>query len=267
MRLAHRVKLGGVHLDSIDPRIIIKGVDGGAGKDTVTAVATGAGDGTRITGKRRESVEVQVRFSMNIRRDVIEERAEVLEAVNAWAVQGGWLEINYKPNRRLYVDEIVTPGEGDLWKRLSEYTITFRARAVPYWQEKDEVSVTTKTSSGTSGVIAVAGSAKTAMNAELLNMSGKKIDQATITIGGKSMSFTTLGMNADESLVIDHSITKGKNVIRIRIRNTAGSYRSVLKYRTEGSADEFLADPGDCAFSFTAQRACRLTVKCRGRFV
>lgn len=267
MNLAHRVSLGGVHLDEIDPRIIIKGIDGGAGKDTVTTVATGSGDGTRITGKRRESVEVQVRFSMNIRRNVMEEREEVLEAVNAWAVAGGNLRINYKPNRRLYVDEVVTPGEGDMWKRTSEYTIVFRAHAIPYWQENAAVSAASKTSKEASGTIAVAGSAKTPADLTLENMSGALINKAEITIGGSKMNFEALELAANESLVIDHTVTKGKNVIRIRIRNAAGNYRSVLGKRTEGSADEFMMAPGDNAFSFSAQRACRLTVSCRGRFV
>lgn len=266
MKLAHRVSLGGVQLDEIDPRIIIKGIEGGAGKETVTAVATGAGDGTRITGKRRESVEVQVKFSMNIRRDAIEERGQVLEAINAWAAAGGRLQINYKPERRLNVDEITLPGEGDLWKRLSEYTITFKAHAIPYWEEKSATGAATRTGQTGSGVITVAGSAKTVADAELANKSGAVINTAEITIGGKSMSFESLALAGNESLVIDHAISKGKNVIRIRIRNAQGSYRSVMAKRTGGSADEFEIQPGDCSFSFSAQRACQLSVSVRGRF-
>ena len=267
MNLAHRVSLGGVQLDEIDPRIIIKGIECSSGKDNVTTVPTGRGDGTRITGKRRESVEVQVKFSMNIRRDTMEERAEVLEAVNAWAVAGGWLRINYKPNRRMYADEVVTPGEGDLWKRLSEYTIIFRAHAIPFWTENSAVSAVTKTSKEAGGTITAAGSAETPAELTLENMSGALINQAEITINGYKMTFEALGLEANESLVIDHSITKGKFVIRIRIRNAAGNYRSILAKRTEDSADEFMMAPGENAFSFSAQRACRLTVNCRGRFV
>ena len=262
MQLAHRAALNGAQLDDIDPRIIIKGIEGGAGKDTVTSVSTGKGDGTRITGKRRDTVEVNVRFSMNIRRDNMAERTAVLEAVNAWAVKGGWLTVNYKPNRWLWVDEVTTPGEGDLWKRLSEYTITFRAHAVPYWQEESAISASTGTGGSGSGTIAVAGSAETVADAVLKNMSGATINTATIVIGGKSMSFENLKMGSGESLVVDHVITSGKNVIRIRVGG-----RSALSLRTEGSADEFEIAPGTCAFSFSAQRACRLTVSCRGRFV
>ena len=267
MQLAHRVSLGGVQLDSLDERIIIKGIEGGAGKETVTAVATGAGDGTRITGRRRESVEIQVKFSMNIRRDSLEEREEVLEAINAWAAAiPAYLKINYKPDRRLYVDEVVTPGEGDIWKRLSEYTIVFRAHAIPFWQENTENSVATRTGQTGSGTILQAGSAEAPANIELANKSGALINTASVTVNGHTMSFEQLALAANESLVIDHTVSKGKPVIRIRIRNAQDSYRSVMAKRTDGSADDLALDPGENAFSFSAQRACVLTVKSRGRF-
>ncbi len=262
MQLAHRAALNGVQLDEIDPRIIIKGIEGASGKETVTSVSTGSGDGTRITGKRRDSVEVSVRFSMNIRRDIITERMAVLEAINAWAVKGGWLTINYKPGRRLWVDEILTPGEGDLWKRFTEYTITFRAHAVPYWQQENAATASTGTGTTGSGNMTIEGSAKTVADCVLQNMSGAVINSATITIGGKSMSFSDLNLGNGQSLTIDHVITKGKNVIRIRIDET-----SILARRSEGSADEFEVAPGAVSFSFSAQRACRLTVSCRGRYV
>ena len=267
MKLAHRVTLAGHQLDEVDPRIIIKSVEGGAGKETVTAVATGAGDGTRITGKRRESIDVTVKFSMNIRRDRMAERMEVLEKVIAWAAGGGTFKCGYKRNRMLQVDEVTLPGEGDLWQRLSEYTITFRARAIPYWQESTAATASTKTVKTGGGSITVAGSAKTVANAVLENMSGAVINRAEITIGGKTMAFESLGMAGGQKLSIDHVVTQGKNVIRMRLIKADGtSAGSVLAKRTAASADEFLISPGACEFSFTADRACVLTVSCRGRF-
>ena len=260
MQLAHRAALNGVQLDEIDPRIIIKGIDGASGKETVNAVSLGSGDGTRITGKRRDSTEVAVRFSMNIRRDAITERAAVLESVNAWAAKGGYLTINYKPDRQLLVDDVVTPGEGDLWKRLTEYTITFRARAIPYWQQANATQANTGSGNTGSGVIQVAGSAETAADAVLQNLSGATINTASITIGGKTMSFEDLGLGNGQSLAIDHIIADGIPVIRARIGST-----SVLGKRT--GADDFILRPGPNSFSFSAQRACRMTVSCRGRFV
>ena len=80
------------------------------------------------------------------------------------------------------------------------------------------------------------------------------------------MRFESLALAANESLEIDHEITLGKNLIRIRIRNAAGAFRSALAKRTAGSADEFEIPPGDCAWSFSAQRACQLDLSVRGRF-
>lgn len=261
MQLAHRVSLNGVQLDSIDPRIVIKGIEGGSGKETVTAVPTGAGDGTRITGKRRDSVEVTVQFQINIRRNSSTDRGQVLEAINAWAAGGGWLRVGYKPNRRLWVDEVVLPGEGDLWIWLSEYTISFRAHAIPYWMENTAVTKTTEAGTEGEGVITVAGSANAVMDVALENQSGSTINAVSITVGGKTMSFTSLGLGGSETLTIDHVITSGRNVIRIR----AGSM-SVLGKRTDESADDFEVSPGSCAFSFIAEGSCQMTVTCRGRF-
>ena len=258
MQLAHRAALNGVQLDEIDPRIIIKGIEGASGKETVSSVSRGDGDGTRITGKRRDTVEISIRFSMNIRRDIIEERMAVLEAVNAWAWNGGWLTINYKPDRRLLIDEVVLPGEGDLWKRFTEYTITLRAHAIPYWMQENAVSVATETGTSGSGILQVAGSAETVCDAVLENLSEATIDTATITAGSSTMRFESLGLGAGESLQIRHT---DDGTLQIR----AGG-RSVMDKRTQGSADELAVSPGANEISFQAQSACRLTVSCRGRF-
>ena len=264
MQLAHRVSLGGVQLDEIDTRIIIKAVEIGAGKDTVTTAGSAAGDGTRITGKRRDSVEVLVRFSMNIRRNTMEERADVLERINAWAAKGGYLRINYKPNRRLMADEIVTPGEGDLWKRLSEYTITMRAHAIPYFEDDTaQEQQIGGISSGGSGVIALGGSAKTPVSVALENRSGRAIATATVTVGGRQMQFEGLNLGGNETLVID---TDEKGYLRIRIQNGT-SWRSAMAARADLSADDFVTEPGDVSISFTAQRACRMTAGWRCRYV
>ena len=259
MQLAHRVALNGVQLDEIDPRIIIKGIEEGAGKESVGSVSLGSFDGTRIAGrKRRDTVDVQVRFGLNIRRDQLQDRSDIFEAVNAWAVGGGYLTVNYKAGRRLYCDEVTVPGAGDQWKRTNEYTITFRAHAIPYWQQDPAQSVQTGTGTSGSGAILAAGSARTVCDAELKNMSGANIASATITVNGHIMSFSDLGLAANEALMISHD---DRGVLSIKIGT-----RSVMAKRSDGSADDLCADPGNNGFSFSAQRACRLTVSCRGRY-
>lgn len=259
MQLAHRAALNGVQLDEVDPRIIIQGIEGGAGKEVVSAIATGSGDGMRVTERHREYVECGITFSILARRNQLAERTAVLEAACAWAARGGWLTVNYKPDRRLYVDEVVMPGEGDVWNRDNMYTITMRARAIPFWQNENAVSGVTGSGGSGSGSLIVPGSARTVADAVLRNVSGATINSASITIGGQGMSFSGLDMGNGESLVVDHLISSGKNIIRIRVGG-----RSAMACRS--GADDFLIMPGNVGFSFSAQRACQLTVSVRGRF-
>lgn len=259
MQLVHRAALNGVQLDELDPRIIIKGIEEAAGKETVSSVGVGSADGTRITGKRRDTTEVQVRFGLNIRRDDPQARSELFEIVNGWAAKGGYLTINYKAGRRLYADEVVTPGAGDPWKRTDEYTITFRAHAIPYWQQDPATSVATGNGTSGSGSIYVMGSARTVADVTLENKSGANVASATITVGGSVMRFNDLGLGNGEILRITHD---DRGVLQIKIGN-----RSVMAKRTEDSADDLFVMPGGNSFGFSSQRACKLTVSCRGRFV
>ena len=63
-----RVALNGAQLDEVHSSIVIRGIETGAGKDTITAVSTGAPFGQRITGARRDTLDVAVRFAIDIKR-------------------------------------------------------------------------------------------------------------------------------------------------------------------------------------------------------
>ena len=134
MQLMRRVALGGVQLDSVDPAIVIQGIETQAGKDSVTSVPRGASGGSRVTGQRRDYLEIAVKFTINEKSYHPEARATVLEKVCRWASPGGVLTVNYKPGRQARVMCAQLPGEGDAAKR-GAYTVTFRAYGVPYWTE------------------------------------------------------------------------------------------------------------------------------------
>ena len=66
MRLKRRVALDFRELDELDPRILIQGVEPGAGKDTIGTVSLWGGTGSRVTGRHRDSLDVTVKFSLDI---------------------------------------------------------------------------------------------------------------------------------------------------------------------------------------------------------
>lgn len=271
MIFSRRVALNGDQLDEVRDAIVIRGIEQAAGKDSITATATGGPFGQRITGARRDSLDITVKFAIDIKRRDLEGRNEALEAVNAWAAAarpetgGAWLTVGHKPERRIRVALAQPAAEGDLWKWADDFSIIFRAFGVPYWEQAEANTIGTDGSSQSGyGSITIGGSAVTQVNAYIQNTSGATVNTATVTVGTKSMSFTGLAMAADETLVIDHA---DDGLIRIRLRGYGGTYRSAMANRTPESADDLTAFPGACAYSFTAQRACRMTVEWRDRYL
>jgi hypothetical protein len=260
MILRHRIALNGAQLDELDERIIVAGIDEQPGRETLSAVSRFGGWGQRVTTRHRDTLDVVVRFGMRIKAKDLPGREELFEKVIAWAVGSGWMTLNYKPDRRLRVKCVQPATVGDPWAWTGEYSITFRAYGVPYWQEVNAGSVTFR---GNSGVLTVNGTAKTAAEVEFGNTSGGTINAVTITCGASKMVFGSLGLQSGEVLVIDHN-TEG--LLRIRIRGVTGAYRSAMAARTAGSDDELWVNPGAVACSYSPSWTAWCVVRACGRW-
>ena len=264
MELKRRVALGGSYLDAANSKICVQSIELADAKENITAVSAAAGFGQRITGARRDMADVVVRFSIDIKKTSLASRAAALEAANAWAAKatnGAWLTVNYRSARRIWVRLVQAPGEGNLWEWTKAFSITFRAYGVPYWED---ASASTK-AIGTdddegSDTITVAGSAPAQIEFTALNTSGSTINTLSITCGGKTMSFASLGLADGETLSIDHD----NGLLRIR-RLTGGAYVSAMAARTSASADDFTALPGSVSVSYTAGGNCTVTASWRAR--
>ena len=260
----HRVSLNGIQLDQVDSRIVIQNVSENAGKEQVTATARAGRWGQRMTQRRRDFLDVTVTFGIDVKKRSMQTRETILEAVNAWAKDGGLLRLNYRENRRLRVVQVDPPGAGDPWNWTGTYNLTFRAYASPWWEEDTEYATCT-VEAATSGSerITIGGNTTTTAEIEMTNESGGTVDTADITIGASTMLFTGLGLADGETLVIDH---RDDGLLQIRIRS-GSSYRSAMSARTADSDDEFFVEPGENSARFRAAGACSLAVSARGRFL
>lgn len=263
MILRHRVALNGAQLDEVDERVLVLGVSDGAARETISAASLAGGAGQRVTGRHRDTLDVSVRFGLRIKASDLAGRNELFEKVVAWAADGGWLTRNDRPNRRIYVVCAQLPTAGDMVDWTGEYTITFRAYGVPYWQQETPASVTVASTRAATRVLSVAGSARTVLDVRFRNLSGMEIATASVSAGDSVFNLRSLGLGADETLVIDHT---AEGLLRIGILSAAGAWRSALGCRGEESSDDLYVSPGDVAVSFAAQRAGQLTVSCYGRF-
>lgn len=257
MILSRRVALGGVQLDELHDAIVIRGVDTGVTHNTTGAVSRMGGFGQRVTGEHWDSLDVIVRFAIDIPKRQMESRKAVFDAVIAWARRKGWLTINYMTNRRIWVDYVVYPSAGDAWDWTNEYTITFRAYNVPFWTEETPNQAVIDLSSGGRTWIDVNGNAESVLDVTFQNRSGMEIPNFTVTANGNTISLTGIALGGSETLTISHG-TDGL------LRITAGG-RSVLDRRT--GADDLYVLPGTNAVTIQSDRAGTLTVRSYGRYV
>lgn len=260
MRLKRRVALDGVQLDSLDNRILISGIDEAAGRDNISAVSIGAGNGQRITNKRRDTLEVVVRFTMAIRNDNMAARSALLDQVNAWASAGGWLTVGHRPGKRLNVILAQAPGGGDQFSWANEFTLTFRAYGQPYWEDTEATEAELTEGDAGTGTITVPGSAPTNAEVSAENTSGDTVTDFSITINGCTMAFSGISWADGDLLTIGH-IQNGN----IYVLQARAGVSSILGLKT--GDDEFILNPGNNNISFSAGGDAAVTVYARGRYL
>ena len=253
MILSRRAALGGTQLDSLHSSIVIRNVDPGVPHESVNAVNRMGGFGQRMTSHHWETLEVRVTFAIDVPKRNLALRREVFDKVVKWALGCGWLTTNQMSGKRMYADKAILPSGGDMWDWTGDYTITFRAYGVPFWQDD-----TATTSTGSS--ITVPGELETVCDVEVENTGSSTIDSLTVTVGSSTISFTNLGLAEDEVLKIGHG-TDG--LLWIRIYESSINYRNAMDKRTAGSADDLTVKPGTNAITVSAGTA---TVRCFGRY-
>lgn len=256
MILSKRAALGGVWLDELHEAIVIQRIDTGTPQRNITTASMMGGAGQRITGDHWETLEATVEFAINLPKREMEARRQVFETVTAWAIRGGWLTVNWMPNRRLWVDRVVLPQGGDMWEWTTNYTITFRAYSVPFWQEEMPVTAAHQLITNGSVNIEVGGNVQSVLDVDFRNRSGMTINNFTITAGGNRLVLSSLGLGGTETLSISHG-TDGL------LRITAGG-RSVLDRRT--GDDDLYVMPGANTVRIQSDRAGALTVRSYGRY-
>jgi hypothetical protein len=265
MQLKHRVALNGAQLDELDERVLVLGVTEGAARLNITT-ANRFGGGQRVSSEQREPLDVNVTFGIRLRSsaDELVQRREIFEKVTAWAMGGGWLTTNIRPGRRIYVRCAQLPAAGDLAEWASEYTTTFRAYGVPFWQGTNPSSFVAPTTKGNSKALEIAGTAPSVLEFSLQNTSTAELSEFTLTAGAHSMAFEALGLMPGETLELDHD---AEGLLRIRIQSAEGAWRSAMAARKAESDDELKVSPGSVTVGWTSRRAGLLTVRCYGRYV
>lgn len=257
MILSRRVALNGVQLDGIHSAVVIRGVDTGVPKESISAVNRMGGAGQRVTTQHWETLDVGVDFAINVPAGQMALRRQIWESVMEWALPGGWLTVNYLPERRVWVDKVILPGSGDLWAWTDSFRLTFRAYSVPFWQTVDPTVAAGRNVSSWSAVIGVPGQFRTVADVTFHNL-GSTCTSFSVNCSGNVIQLSGISLSSGADLRIFHG-TDGL------LRMTAGGV-NVYDKRSAGSADDLYLDPGTATVSITAPQAGNVTVQAYGRF-
>lgn len=223
MMTRYGVWLDGLPLHEIDPAIYITDIQEQAPHMNVATVARAKGDGLFVTRRSRESLSVQVGFT--IREYDTARRKSIMQKVIAWAKGGKYLSISDRPDQRLRIEVDQLPTISSSLKWTQELSIVFTAYAFPYWENTYADTITT-TSNASMTVMGDADHAPVDATIEGAN--------GTVTITADKTTITL--ENVSGSVEISHG---DDGILRIM----AGG-QSILSKRTPESSDDLIATPG-----------------------
>ena len=268
MRLSRRAALNGNWLDEADERIIIRSIDAGVPHENVQAMNRMSGVGQRVTSEHWETLDVVVTFAINVPNTDMAARRAVFEAAVGWAMQRGWLTVNYMENRRMHVDKVIIPSAGDLWNWTDEFSITLRAYNLPFWQEANPSRITADgAGNGWSGSILVGGMFQTVADVRFRNTSGSTIPHFAVTTDGNQITLESINLENGETVEFTHE-PDGLLRIQKRALNVYGQeiITSLYGYQRTGGADDLYMNPGTKGVSIRTSRTGSLTVSVAGRY-
>ena len=265
MILSRRVALGGAYLDEVHESIVIKSVVPGAAQKKTQSVSRMHGAGNRITSETWDPLKTQVTFGIDLPKTELALRREIYDAVTAWALRRGWLTTNEMPNRQMYVDRITMPAGSDMRDWTKDYTIELTAYNVPFWQGNVMAAVSGSNSASGSTRISLDGNENSVLNFTFENTSGKKITDLTVITNGGKLVLQNMELNGGQSVVVDHG-NDGLLRVMQRVPGAVTTSYSIMSAVHYSSSDDLYIRPGDSTVTFSATRAGRLSINCRGRY-
>ena len=257
MILQRRAALGTSQLDELDEKIVIRSIDPGVPRENIQAVSRMGGAGQRVTSQHWETLDVSVVWAINVPKKELAERRRIFDLVNSWALQKGWLTVSEMPDRQMYVDKVIVPGSGDLWDWTAEYTTTFRAYNVPFWQSTTPVAVANGNITSGTMRITVPGNVDSVLDITAKNISGSAISNIAFSAAGKTLTLNGVNLASGATLEISHG-TDGL------LRITAGG---TSKYSIKTGADDLTVSPGAVNVGVSSGGALQVTVRCTGRYI
>lgn len=262
------VTLNGASMASLADEIIVRDIiEEPADMDVVT-VPRGNRPGMRVTQSKRQSLSVRVIY--RIRTQDIVRRTEVRDLIATWCAKGGALQINTRPDMRLYVVPAVPPSVNSGLKWEQDLALTLTAYEQPYWEDATPVTVAGKVKRLDSGecwladIITPSGNVPYIPATMTIFVVGTTpLTQMKITCDKTMFEFTGMNIAAGGAILIRYDEHD-----RLHVDDFMGGGKSLLKYRTAQSNDDLLFQTGIINnFSISADAEMDIHMQARGLWV
>ncbi len=248
--------MNGVRLSDIGP-IYIKQVNEPGPEMEITYIERPTRGGQEVARRRRKVLKVSIVAQIHELWDLAR-RTEIRQAIAAWS-EGGILELSNHPGQQLHVLSTGEPGVGSVRDFNSEIDIELEANEIPYWEEKNTVTVSGTGSSG-SYTVTIPGTAKEVPVGAVFTPSAAVTDlTVTAACGGVTKSIQLTGMS------VSGAITFGRDAFD-RITIYSGS-TNLMPYRTQASADDLIIPAGAATMSFSAGVSGTMLFTAKGRWL
>ena len=150
MRTRYDVYMDNLPLSAVDPAIYVTDVQETQPAYDTTAMARARGDGSRVTRRVRDSLQVRVYFA--VRETDVGRRRDIIQRAAAWAMGGRYLAIGDRPGQRLRVVCDTLPSVTSALRWTQDLIMVFTAYAMPYWEADTPIRAGFTGTSGTAAI-------------------------------------------------------------------------------------------------------------------
>lgn len=253
------VWLNGQGLQDIDETVFVLDVAESA-PDEDKQTATTAAPGSLLLARIRRSLSVTITFC--VREYDVTRRRQIVNEIRTLCATGGWLEINERPDQRLWVvcDTLPTISSSQRW--TENLSVVFVAYAAPYWQQKTatKARITVATTYGIVNIHPIGNAKETPLQAEITPAAETANIVKVVLDDNRKIIFDALGLAAGKTLQIGHD---GYGRIFATIDGI-----SVLSKRTADSADDLIVPSGEnTKILLQCDKACTATFSAYGRWI
>lgn len=250
--------MDGVRLSDIGP-IMIQGVQEPSPDMEITYGSRPLRDGQDILIHKRRGLKITIECVIRELYD-LSKRTIIEQAIAGWA-SGSILELSNHPGQRLHVTRRMDPGLGAVRNYANVIRIELEASEIPFWEDKSKNTFTGTSGTSGEGMLFVPGTAeRIPVDASFTPVSGT-LTALTVTVscGGVTRSIQLTGMSVTGAVVISHDEHD-------RLKIMSGT-TSLLRYRTQTSADDLIVPHGLATVTWTANVSVSASFGARGRWL